>query len=494
MSIFADLLTKTNEYGETISIRHPIVRCSGLPNARLGQMVYFENGAMGYIGQLNRNNVEIQILSKQIVEPLEKCVRTDNYIEFEINTGCLGLVLDPLGNVLYGGKKITTQKSVKVIVNQETVPDITKRSKIINQLTTGLAIIDILLPLGMGQRELVVGSRKTGKTYAAMSIAMNQAKIGNVVIFALVGKQKAEIKRIYELLKETDLLKNVIVVATSSDDSPALIELTPYVAMSTAEYFMSQGRDVLVLLDDLTTHAQVHREMSLLAGRFPGRDSYPGDIFYKHAQLLERAGAFKCQNAPSGTATISCLAIAESIQKRLSDYIISNLIGITDGHLLFDEESFNQGRRPAIEIYLSVTRVGKQTQSKIARSLNRNLYKLMNKYKEANRFRHFGAELNERAARILDRGEKVYTFFTQEYNQSIPYNAQIIILAMIINGLLDAVKMDDFVKIRGVFIQNYLKLENKKKIDEIVDSVTLYDELSKKIDENGIYFFNLCTI
>lgn len=494
MDTFDNLIKKNKEFGNVINIRYPIVKCSGLPSIKIGEFVVFEKGASGYVTQLNRENVEIQLLTKADVNPGEKVVSSRGYIQFGINHSYLGLVLDPIGEVLFGGAKVSSPDDQTIVINVDKVPDISQRAQITEPLNTGLPAIDISIPLGMGQRELIVGSRKTGKTYVAMSIAMTQARQGHIVIFALIGKQKAEIKRVYELLKQNNLLQNVIIVASASDDSPTLIELTPYAAMSIAEYFADKGRDVLVLIDDMTTHAQVHRELSLLSGRFPGRDSYPGDIFYKHAQLLERAGAFKSTVSKKGKSTITCLAIAESVQKRLNDYIISNLIGITDGHLLFDEEAFNEGRRPAIEIYLSVTRVGKQTQSKIARSVNRNLYKLMNKYKDASRFRHFGAELNERAARILDRGEKVYLFFTQDYSQIIPTNAQIVMLVMIINGLLDAVKPQDFKEIKMNFIKNYKNPADQKKIDAIVSSVELYDDLSKKIDENGIYFFKLCTI
>jgi F-type H+-transporting ATPase subunit alpha len=308
------------------------------------------------------------------------------------------------------------------------------RQKITKHLVTGTALVDLLIPLGRGQRELIIGDRKTGKTSLILTTIKNQVSEGVVAIYAAIAKKKSDIKKLQEFFVQEKIADKVIIVATSSYDSPSLIYQTPYAAMSIAEYFKDQGVHTLLILDDLSTHAKFYRELSLLARRFPGRDSYPGDIFYVHSKLLERAGNFK--HPKFGEVSITCLPVIEIVEGDFTGYVSTNVMGITDGHIYLDSNIYYQGMRPAVNIPLSVTRVGRQTLDKLTRDVNKTLTSFLAEYTKLQNLSHFGQELTDEVKRSLRRGELIERFLNQSYHVTVPLTIQLIIISMILQDFV----------------------------------------------------------
>jgi F-type H+-transporting ATPase subunit alpha len=486
MSNFEKYIDQTKEYGVVEQVRHPVVMVSGLPGAKINEIIIFEDDSVGQVASLEVNTVEVITFSQVPAQAGMRVTRTNDKLYISVGDQLLGKVIDPLGNLLFGTLDKVPDAKREIDIAP---PRIDKRARITKQLQTGVSVIDSMLPLGKGQRELVVGDRKTGKTSFVFNIARTIAETSpnDIVIYASIGKERSESKRLKETFqKELDQGK-IVIVASSSDQSPSLIDLTPYSAMTLAEYFRDAGKDVLVVLDDLSTHAKFYREMALLSKRFPGRDSYPGDIFYKHARLLERAGNFKL--ADGKEACITCLPIAETQDSTLTDYITSNLIGITDGHILFDIEAFNKGMRPAVDIFLSVTRVGKQTQTKLTREITGNALKLLKVYNDTLAYQHFGAELSTDVKKLIDKGEKIYKFFEQNTDVSVPPQIQALFLTLLIEGNFNKRRTADVVSYRSVLLDNYRKdTAVKSKIDSLFEAKSYKEYLTAiNADPNSVY-------
>ena len=426
-------LKKNGEYAEVTEIKYPIVTAVGLPGAKIKEIVMFETGEIGQIHDLNSDSVRIILFAPVAVRVGSKVSRTDNQLKIPVSDAFFGQVLNPFctPNVSILNNEDSTSLPVDI-----SPLSINERLKITKPLITGTAIVDIVLPLGKGQRELILGDRKTGKSTFVLSTIKNQIENGAVAIYAAIGNNNSDIKALEEFMNAGELVKkNMIVIATSAFDSPGLIYLTPFTAMTLAEYFRDQGRDVLVIMDDLLTHAKFYREFSLLAEAFPGRDSYPGDIFHIHARLLERAGNFK--HPKVGEVSITCLPTAETQDADLTGYIISNLMSITDGHLFFDNNVYAKGVRPAINTPLSVTRVGKQTQDKIMKDINRELSSLFSMYEKIENLSHFGSELSESVKNTLLLGEKVQYFFNQPEGVTFPKEVYLILFCCVWLGFIN---------------------------------------------------------
>jgi F-type H+-transporting ATPase subunit alpha len=283
-------------------------------------------------------------------------------------------------------------------------------------------------------RQLITGDRLTEKSPFLNQVILSQAQAGSKIVFAVIGKRSQEIAQLAAFAQHHKLQDSLVIVASSAQDATSVISLTPFTAMTVAEYLRDQGHDVVVIFDDLTIHAKYIREISLLANQFPGRDSYPGNIFYTHARLLERAGAFSIGDTVS---TITALPVAESQNSELTDFIVSNLISITDGHLLFDAVLKQMGQHPPINTSLSVTRVGKQTQTTLARQVNRQLGIFLNQYHKLQTLTHFGNELSSDAQQVLVRGKILTAFLAQESLELVPQSVQLLGAALILQGWWD---------------------------------------------------------
>ena len=469
---YQDYLNKSGEFGVVKEVRHPIVVGSGLPRAKPHETVVFETGETGEILYIDKENFEALVFARKPVKVGTQVTRTEEILSVPVGEELLGQVVDPLGRSISMENKAVRPKGKREI--DQVAGGIMTRKKIDQSLLTGVCLVDMLLPLGKGQRELIIGDRKTGKTSFLLSAAKNQAKEGNIVIYAAIGKKKSDIKRLQEFMVKEKIDKKMVIVASNADDPPSLIYLTPYTAMTVAEYFRDKGQDSLVVLDDLSAHGRVYREIALLGRSFPGRDSYPGDIFYAHSKLLERAGNFK--SGDKGQVSITCLPAAETIEGDLSGFIPTNLMGMTDGHIYFDSGIYAKGRRPAVNIALSVTRVGRQTQSRLKREVNQVLTAFLVEWEKIQGYSHFGAELSPEIKGAIGRGERLYEFFDQHYNQSIPEAVQLVLFALIWN---DQVK-ENISLVKEEMIAEYKSSPEKFKkvteagtVEELVENVEI---------------------
>lgn len=472
MKDFNSYLTQTEEIGYVEQVADAIIYATGLPNVKPEEIVVFETGDFGQVFSIEPELVEILTFSKNSIKPGTRLTRTNEILKIPVGAELLGKVIDPLGTAI-DSKKLTKTPTFSMPINS--LPQgITKRKAITKSLETGVLIVDMAIPLGHGQRELIVGDRKTGKTSFLTKTILNQTRLGNICVYAAVGKKKLDVKKIQEFFEKQGVIDKMVIVASGSEDATGLIYLTPYTAMTISEFFRDQGRDVLLVLDDLSTHAKFYRELSLLGRRFPGRNSYPSDIFYTHAKLMERAGNFATEK---GEASITCLPVAETAQGDLSGFIETNLMSMTDGHLYFDKDLFYLGRRPAINPFLSVTRVGRQTQSNLRREINREVISFMNLYEKMQSFVHFGAELNDNIKATLLTGARIIQFFSQYTNDIVPINLQIVLFSMLWGNLWEN---KELIVIRGD-MQKIIKAYNSdKKLQEIVkELVTQNDSFNK---------------
>jgi F-type H+-transporting ATPase subunit alpha len=492
MNDFTFYLDKTGEIGHVEKNLKTLVYLKGLPEIKPNEVVFFENGYLGVVLGFDEDLVEVLVLGNVDVGIGTKAARTDQEISTRVGEDLLGKMINPLG-FSYGTeiKEVPIDgRDGNVRVLEEKPVGIDKRKIIQQPFVTGVSVVDLLVSLGKGQRELVIGDRKTGKTDFLHQVTYAQATQGVICIYCSIAKSRFDIDKSYEYFREKGVSENVILVSTSASDPAGLIYLAPYAAMSVAEYFRDQGKDVLLVLDDMTAHAKYYREISLLAGRFPGRSSYPGDIFYIHSRLLERAGNFniikKKENGKveQKEVSITCLPVAEMVMGDFSGYIQTNLMSMTDGNIFFDIDLFNKGFRPPVNTYLSVTRVGRQAQTPLLRSLSSVLTSFLVKNRELKEFMQFGAELTEETKRTLNMGEKIEGFLNQGTETLIPLNVNILIVGLFWAKYFKSMGVDEVKQVTNRLINFYSQNENvRKQVDEIVDSCGEFQQFVNKLME-----------
>ncbi len=473
MSDYNHFLKSTGEYGVVTEVKDSLLVVEGLPTARLNESVIFENGEHGQVISLTEEGCQIIVFEKTTPTVGEKVARSGEFISMKINDNVEGTMIDVFGRQIFTSGRFSS-KGADVRLISEVRSVIWERKKIVKPLETGISVVDILLPLGEGQKELIVGDRKTGKTSFLLTTVKNQIAKGKIVIFAAIGKKKTDIKKLLQYFLNEKIFEKIVFIVSSADDPASMIYLTPFSAMTVAEYFKSQGRDSLVILDDLSTHAKVYREISLTSERFPGRESYPGDIFYIHASLLERAGNFKSDGK---SVSITCLPVAESTEGDLAGYITTNLMGITDGHIFFDKTIFAKGVRPAINVMLSVTRVGRQTQSPLLQDINHQVTAFLSEYDSLKNLAHFGAELSDTVKTKIIKGERLETVFEQNLETVLPTAVQTVLTAVAFSEEFFNVDIKDF---KNKMISQATSRKNQGIINEIV-SVKSFSELVKKL-------------
>lgn len=485
---YANYLKQTGEYGITEQIKYPIALLSGLPGASPNELIMFESGQTGQVISLERDLVEVLLFSSDVVKIGSQAARTGKQLSIGVGEDLLGSVINPLGEKLFSDNHpIKTKEEVLVYSSPRGIPD---RVKLTNPFITGVALVDTLLPLGKGQRELIVGDRKTGKTSFILTTTKTQVESGSIVVYAAIGKKRTEVKKIKSFFENEGISKKIVMVAAVSDDSPSMIHLVPHTAMSIAEYFCQLGNDVLVVFDDLSTHAKFYREIALVGKKFPGRESYPGDMFYTHAKLLERAGNFK--HPEKKEVSITALPVAETTEGDLTGYIVSNLISITDGHVLFSNLILNSGRKPAIDIFLSVTRVGRQTRKVLERELSTQVIAFLSRFEKLENLSHFGAELSEETKKILATGKQLLALFDQHYKLAIPTEVQLIMVMMIWQGLIMSEGNDQMVILRDNLVKKYKEDQQVQKLLNSIVELGSLEEALKLLTIKKEELLNLC--
>lgn len=473
MKTFEDHLKKTGEIGFVEAVNNTVISVSGLPGARPQEIVVLETGERGLILNLHADNCDVLIFSKEGIRAGTKVTRTDSVFSIIAGSHLLGKTIDPFGKTLSDESFGETSDDAQIVPVDVAPPGIEIRSRITETFQTGVAIVDLVLPLGKGQRELIIGDRKTGKSTFLLSSMLMQARQGAVCIYVAIGKKKQSYKSIEEHLLKNGVMDDCIIVASSSTDAPVNVFLTPYVGMSIAEYFRDLGREAFIIFDDLTTHAKYYRQISLLTKRFPGRNSYPADVFYAHSRLLERAGNFKIKTADGAEkiCSITCFPVAETVQGDLSGYIQTNIMSITDGHLYFDIDLFGKGRRPPIHPFLSVTRIGRQTQDSLRQTLSREIFSFFSLYEKMQNFTHFGAEVSETIAATLQTGAKITAFFDYISLKQVSIEVQVFLFSLLWVDLwkektIDSMKAD-MDRIIGLFRSDEaLRMEILKTMNE----------------------------
>lgn len=423
---------KVKDVGEVAEFRGSLVSILGFQGGTIGEGVVLEDDRNGIIVAAKEEKTIVSLFSKDSVKPGTKAVRTGNQIRITVGDATLGHLISALGYDMDEDKDASVKTDLVPI--DSSPPDLSTRRRVTKFIETGVTVCDLVLPLGEGQRELIIGDRKTGKTHFLHQLALSQARKEKVIIYAAIGKKSSEINKTISFFEKNGILESSILVASSASAPPGEIFLTPFTAMAIAEYFRDSGRDSIVILDDLTTHAKYYREISLLAGKFPGRESYPGDIFYTHARILERAGNFDVNGEG---VSITALPVAETYGGDFAGYIQTNLASITDGHLYFDSNLFLKGVRPAIDIFNSVTRVGRQTQTPLMRDAGYTILSKLKSYSEMARFLKFGSETTEEAREIVDIGLKLFNLFNQVGYTVYPTEYSLSAAALIISKSVD---------------------------------------------------------
>jgi F-type H+-transporting ATPase subunit alpha len=464
MKQFHEYLDQYGEFGTVTEIHYFIVTVRGLPHIKIEELVVFESGILGEVFSFTRDETRILVFSTNKLKVGTRVVRTGRLVSIDASPALLGAVIDPLGRVISSSQTLTQAPENRPII----IPSagIEERVKITDSCLTGIAVVDMMIPLGKGQKELIIGDRKTGKTGFVLNSIRTQVKQPNTVaVYAAIARKTSDIKKLNDYFAHEQITDKVVVVASSAHDVPSLIYLTPFTAMTIAEYFRDQGKDVIVILDDLSTHAKFFREISLISGRFPGRESYPGDIFYCHAQLMERSGNFR--NKVKGNATITCLPIVETVEGDIAGYIQTNIMGMTDGHIFFDSNIFRKGRRPAINISLSVTRVGKQTQTSLQRDINKELTAFMSTYEKMQNFSHFGAELTAEVKDLLHLGDRIIQLFNQQSATLLPLPVQLVCFGLLWGKHIDNVPDE---RVDNIALDLAAKYEKDEPTKTMIDS------------------------
>jgi F-type H+-transporting ATPase subunit alpha len=425
-----------DEIGKVVSVSDGIATISGLFNCRSMELLTFSNGVKGIALNLEVDSVGAVILGdyKNISEG-DEVKRTNQVLSVPVSDDILGRVVNPLAEAIDGKSEL---KNGEMQLIEKTSPGVIERESVSVPLQTGIKAIDALIPVGRGQRQLILGDRQSGKTTIAIDTIINQKGKGVKCVYVAIGQKQSKIMQILQLLEKAGAMEYTTIVLAGASDSPAYLYLSPYTGVTIAEYFMNKGDDVLVVYDDLTKHASAYREMSLLLRRPPGREAFPGDVFYLHSRLLERA----CRlNKENGGGSITALPIIETQGGDVSTYIPTNVISITDGQIFLETGLFNKGVRPAINTGLSVSRVGSAAQQK---SVKKNAGKLklsLAQYRELESFSQFGSDLDDSTKRLLERGKRSIEILKQEPFKPVRAALQAVLLYALNNGYLDGIEV-----------------------------------------------------
>lgn len=429
---------KTLEVGEILSIGDGIALVSGLDNVKLGELLDFGSGTFGMALNLEEESVGVVLMGENdnIIEGNE-VKRTEKVVSVPVGKSLIGRVLNALGEPIDGKGELNYTKTRTIF---RVAPGVMTRETVNEPLATGLLAIDSLIPIGKGQRELIIGDRQTGKTAIAIDTILNQKGKNVICIYVAIGQKNSTVAQIVKNLEIKGAMEYTIVVSAGASEFAPLQYIAPYSAVTMAEEFMEQGRDVLIVYDDLSKHAVAYRTLSLLLRRPPGREAYPGDVFYLHSQLLERAARV---NAKNGGGSITALPIIETQSGDISAYIPTNVISITDGQIFTRENLFNSGQRPAVDVGFSVSRVGSAAQIKCIKQVTSSLKLELSQYNEMQSFAQFSSDLDDSTKKILTHGKKVYEILVQKQYEPLSQTSQSIILFAVKHRLIEPIPLEE---------------------------------------------------
>jgi len=458
-----------------------VIVASGLSQVEMGELVSFEDGSEGFVLNLNEDSVSIILLGKgENIKEGDTVKRTGRLLSINASEDLLERVINPLGEPLDGKAKIKKGKDMPI---EKIAPGIVEREPVSEPVKTGIKAIDAMIPIGRGQRELIIGDRGLGKTAIAIDTIINQAAQKNlkplICIYVAIGQKQSRVAQIIDKLKEADALKFTIIVSSSASDSAASQYLAPYAGVAIAEYFLEKGKDVLIVYDDLTKHAWAYRQISLVLKRPAGREAYPGDIFYLHSRLLERAVKLNKEN---GGGSITALPIIETQANDVSAYIPTNVISITDGQIYLQEDLFHAGIRPAISVGLSVSRVGGSAQTSAMKSISGIMRIELSQYNDLAAFAQFGSELDPVTAAQLERGKRTIEILKQPQYQPLPEALEYLSIWAVSNGKLDDIPVNQIQKFETEY-HEYMKRNHKKIIDDLSKGNKPNDDLVKQIEK-----------
>lgn len=430
------LKVKGEKVGRVIEVFDGIVKATGLSEVKSSEMVSFAGGEVGVVLNLEDDNVGIIVLGDfSKIKENDIVTPTGKILEVPVGESQIGRVLNALGMPIDGKGEIKTDKTYPV---ERVAPGVVTRQSVDQPLQTGIKAIDALIPVGRGQRELIIGDRQTGKTAIAIDTILNQKGQNTICVYVSIGQKDSKLRKIQTRLEEGGAMEYTVIVSAGSSEPSALSYIAPYAGVAIAEYFMDQGKDVLIVYDDLSKHAVAYREISLLLRRPPGREAYPGDVFYLHSRLLERA----CRrNKEYGGGSITALPIIETQAGDLSAYIPTNVISITDGQIFLETDLFYKGVRPAVNVGFSVSRVGGNAQIKAMKKVAGTLKLDLAQYRELEAFAQFGSDLDDATRRQLERGKRAVELLKQaQYSPQLTEH-QIIALYALVKGYMDDIEV-----------------------------------------------------
>ncbi|MGD2176953.1 MAG: F0F1 ATP synthase subunit alpha [Anaerolineae bacterium] len=458
------------DVGTIFEVGDGIARASGLANVKLNELVEFENGVLGIAFNLDADNVGIIIMGDYTDIEEGDTVRTlGRIVSVPVGDGFLGRAVDALGRPVDGKGPVISELRRPV---ERIAPGVIKRQNVDTPVQTGIKAVDAMIPIGRGQRELIIGDRQTGKTAIALDTIVNQRDKDLICIYVAIGQKRSQVAQVVATLERNGALPNTIVVAATASEPATMQYIAPYAGCAMGEHFMEQGRDALIVYDDLTKHAWAYRQIALLLRRPPGREAYPGDIFYLHSRLLERGARL---DDDLGGGSLTALPIVETQLGDLATYIPTNVISITDGQIYLETDLFNAGIRPAINVGISVSRVGGDAQSKAMKQVAGQLRLDMAQFREMAAFAQFGSELDPTTQRRLERGRRLTEILKQPQYEPMPLVEQVIIIYAGTHGYASEVPVEDMRRYEEKLLA-FMRTKQPQLVDEIATSRELTEE------------------
>ena len=468
---------QTEKVGKVIEIGDGVARVEGLSEAMASEMLEFSDGTIGVALNLEEDQVGVMILGdyKGIKEG-DEVRSTGKILSVPVTEKMVGRVINPLGEAIDGKEKIKSDKFYPI---EKIAPGVIQRKSVNQPVQTGIKAIDSMIPIGRGQRELIIGDRQTGKTAIAVDTIINQIGQDMICIYVAIGQKESKVARIVAELEKKGAMEHTIVVVAGASDPAAFSFIAPYAGAAIGEYFMDQGKDVLVVYDDLSKHAWAYRQISLILKRPPGREAYPGDVFYLHSRLLERSAKMSDEY---GGGSITALPIIETQAGDVSAYIPTNVISITDGQIFLETDLFNKGIKPAINAGLSVSRVGSAAQTKAMKKVAGKIRLDLAQFRELEAFAQFGSDLDEDTRNQIERGKRTVEILKQGQYIPMKVENQVAILHALVNGFLDDVDVKEIAEWEEKF-HKYMKSSQKDLLNAIAKEGELIEGSTKKLDK-----------